>query len=471
MVADYQEFIASKSLRAVATGMQDIPPLGDYLFPFQSDLTRWTLRRGRSALFADTGLGKTIMMSEWAMQVQAYAEAIGEGDKILILAPLAVADQTVAEAARFGIDVHYCRAQSAVRPGITIANYDMLDAFDPRAFFGVVLDESSILKSVDGKTRTAIIEAFAHTPFKLACTATPAPNDLTEIGNHAEFLGIMKMSEMLATFFVHDGGETQKWRLKGHAEADFWRWVCTWAALVKRPSDLGYSDEGYVLPELRTIEHVIPATQAQAREQGLLFAEAAATLAEQRAARKATMTDRVNIARDIVLSEPNEPWIIWCELNDESDMLADLIPSLVEVRGNDDREKKRTSLVGFSNGTIMRLGTKPKIAGMGMNWQHCARIIDIGASHSFESTYQKIRRCWRFGQKREVHYHAIYSELEKRIVDNQRRKMADAEKLAESMRKYTIAHVRENVTGAAKEEEVYDPKKPMMIPGWLRTEA
>lgn len=467
MVADYQEFIASKSLRAVATGMHDIPPLGDYLFPFQSDLTRWTLRRGRSALFADTGLGKTIMMSEWAMQVQAYAEAIGEGDKILILAPLAVADQTVAEAARFGIDVHYCRAQSAVRPGITIANYDMLDAFDPSAFFGVVLDESSILKSVDGKTRNAIIEAFAHTPFKLACTATPAPNDLTEIGNHAEFLGIMKMSEMLATFFVHDGGETQKWRLKGHAEADFWRWVCTWAALVKRPSDLGYSDEGYVLPELRTIEHVIPATQAQAREQGLLFAEAAATLAEQRAARKATMADRVNIARDIVLSEPNEPWIIWCELNDESDALADLIPSLVEVRGNDDREKKRTSLVGFSNGTIMRLGTKPKIAGMGMNWQHCARIIDIGASHSFESTYQKIRRCWRFGQKREVHYHAIYSELEKRIVDNQRRKMADAEKLAESMRKYTIAHVRENVTGATKEEEAYAPTMPMKLPEWL----
>lgn len=467
---DYESFLRSKAADAPPTGLEDVPPLGDYLFEFQNDVTRWALRRGRAAIFLDTGLGKTICQGEWASEVCAYAEATGVGDKVLILAPLAVADQTVGELAKFGIDAHYCRAQSAVKPGITIANYDMLGEFDPSAFVGVVLDESSILKAFDGKTRTAIIEAFKTTPFRLACTATPAPNDLTEIGNHAQFLGIMSMSEMLATYFVHDGGETQKWRLKGHAEADFWKWVCTWAALVKRPSDLGYSDDGYILPEFKTIEHVIPATQEQARAQGLLFAEAAATLTEQRQARRATLSDRVRIARDIIMAEPDEPWIVWCELNSESEELTSCIPSAVEVRGSDTFDRKRQSLAGFASGAVKYLITKPKIAGMGMNWQHCARIVDIGASHSFESTYQKIRRCWRFGQKRPVHYHAIYSELESRIVANQRRKMADAEKLAESMRKYTIAHVRENVTGSTREEEMYAPAKPMMLPSWVASD-
>lgn len=471
MSGDYADFIARKRRMALSTGLSDLPDLGDYLFPFQSDLVRWALRRGRAAIFADTGLGKTIMMCEWASHIVDHVTEHGDGDSVLILAPLAVADQTVKEAAKFGIDVRYCRAQADVKPGITIANYDMLGAFDPSAFAGIVLDESSILKNLNGKTRTAIIEEFASTRYKLACTATPAPNDLMELGNHAEFLGIMSMSEMLATYFVHDGGETQKWRLKGHAEGDFWAWVCSWAALVKRPSDLGYSDDGYILPELRTIEHVIAATQDQAKAQGLLFAESAATLADQRAARRVTMSDRVMMARDIIAAEPDEPWIVWCELNSEGEELAREVPGLIEVKGADSFDEKRNALMGFASGSILRLGTKPKIAGMGMNWQHCARIIDIGASHSFESTYQKIRRCWRFGQKREVHYHAIYSELEKKIVDNQRRKMVDAEKLAESMRQYTIAHVRENVGGAAREEETYNPTKPMVLPSWLRSEA
>lgn len=467
----YESFLQSKSRVAVPTGISDVADISEALFPFQADLVRWALRRGRAALFADTGLGKTFMQGEIASQVQAYCDAIGLGDKVLILAPLAVADQTVGELARFDIDVHYCRSQSAVRPGITIANYDMLEAFDPKEFCCVCLDESSILKNLDGKTRTAIIETFRDTPFRYAFTATPAPNDLTEIGNHAQFLGIMSMQEMLATYFVHDGGKTQKWRLKGHAEADFWRWVCTWAALVKRPSDLGYSDEDYTLPELVTIEHVIPSTQAQARAQGRLFAEPAATLTEQRGARKATLSDRIAIARDIILAEPDEPWIVWCELNKESEQLAAAIPTAIQVRGSDTFDRKRQALGGFSTGIVKQLVTKPKIAGMGMNWQHCARIIDVGASHSFEATYQKIRRCWRFGQKRPVHYHAIYAEMEQRIVENQRRKMADAEKLAERMREFTIAHVRENVGGAVREEETYNPTKPMMLPSWLKSEV
>lgn len=468
--ADYSEFLRSKAAVAPPTGIEDVPPLGEYLFPFQSDVTRWALRRGRAALFLDTGLGKTVCQCEFALQVLAYAEAVGIGDKVLILAPLAVADQTVKEAAKYGIEVHYCRSQSAVKPGITIANYDMLDHFDPDAFCGIVLDESSILKNFDGKFRTAIIEAFRRTPFKLACTATPAPNDLTEIGNHAEFLGIMSMSEMLATYFVHDGGETQKWRLKGHAEDDFWRWVCTWAVMVKRPSDLGYSDDGYILPELQTIERIIPATQEQARAQGLLFAEAAANLAEQREARRVTLSERVKIAAEIIAKDPDESWIIWCELNKESEELESAIPGAIQVRGNFDPDRKRQLLSGFSAGSVRYLITKPKIAGMGMNWQHCARIIDIGASHSFESTYQKIRRCWRFGQKRPVQYHAIYSELERNVVDNQRRKMAEAETLATRMREYTLAHVRENVRGAARESETYNPQRPMMLPAWVTSD-
>jgi len=467
----YEDFIRSKGITAVPTGIDDVPELGSYLFPFQKVLVEWALRRGRACLFTDTGTGKTAMEGEFASQALAYCEAMGIGDKALMLAPLAVADQTVKMLARFGIEVRYCRRQSDVKPGITITNYDMLHEFDPLAFPVVVADESGILKNFDGKTRNLIVESFRHAPFRLGGSATPAPNDVDELGNHADFLGIMSMSEMHSTWFTHDGGETQKWRLKKHGENDFWRWVCSWAALVKRPSDLGFSDEGFDLPPLQHVEHVIPATIKQAHDQGLLFAESAKTLNEQRRARKATLDDRIAIARDLVLAEPREPWIVWCELNTEADGITAAIPGAIQIKGSDEREEKRKAMMGFTEGRIRVLVTKPKIAGMGMNWQHCARIIDIGATHSFEQRYQTIRRCWRYGQKRPVMHHVIHSALEGDVVRNLERKMADAEKLAERMREYTQVHVRKNVTGQEREEEEYHPTKPMQIPAWLTSES
>ena len=461
---NYDEFIHSKDLRVPQTGIPGAIVDSPHLFPFQNDLDGWALRRGRAALFADTGLGKTRMQLTWADRVLTHA-----GGRVLILAPLAVAQQTVREGADIGIDVTYAREQSTAGR-ITITNYDILRHFDPAEFSAVVLDESSILKDETAKTRNEIIRAFAGTPYKLACTATPSPNDFTELGNHAEFLGVMRHQEMLAQFFTHDGGSTQDWSLKGHAREKFWRWVCGWAALVKSPADLGYDDGAYALPELVMHDHIVKATKEHAFAAGKLFAEAASTLSEQRAARRASMADRVRIAADLAMGEPGESWILWCELNDESAAIAKAIPGAVEVRGSMSAEDKEKALVGFASGATRVLVTKPSIAGFGLNWQHCARVGFVGISHSFEQWYQAIRRCWRFGQKREVHCHVITSELEGDVLANLRRKEADARKLAEEMRRYTAAIVRENVRGAERESDAYEPKVPMTIPAWVKSD-
>lgn len=271
----------------------------------------------------------------------------------------------------------------------------MLPHFDADSFDGVVLDESSILKAHDGATRTAIIEAFRATPYRLACTATPAPNDHIELGNHAEFVGAMTRSEMLSMFFVHDGGSTQDWRLKGHAREAFWEWMASWAVMIRRPSDLGYSDEGYVLPALETVPIVIDATKPM---DGFLFVESATTLHEQRAARRASLAARVALIADMV-NNSTDPWVVWCDLNDESSALAAAIPDAVEVRGANTQDEKESRLRAFSRGEARVLVSKPSIAGWGMNWQHCAHVAFCGSSHSWESYYQAIRRCWRFGQK------------------------------------------------------------------------
>jgi hypothetical protein len=283
---NYDVFIAAKATSCAAVGFEPRVLMGQ-LFPFQADIVRWALRRGRAAIFADCGLGKSPIQLEWARRVADHSSG-----NVLILAPLAVATQTVREAAKFGIVAHYCREQAQVQPGITVANYEMLSKFDPSSFAGVVLDESSILKAYDGKTRTAIIEAFQQTPFRLACTATPAPNDFMELGNHAEFLGAMTRAEMLAMFFVHDGGSTQDWRIKGHAESEFWRWVCQWAVMIRKPSDLGYDDGAFTLPPLVMNEHVVAANQEKVLASGMLFAGEATTLQEQRVARRESLDGR-----------------------------------------------------------------------------------------------------------------------------------------------------------------------------------
>jgi len=462
---DYHDLLRRKDLHVPPTGIAGATVESPHLFPFQRDLVQWALRRGRAALFADTGLGKTRQQLTWADAVSAHT-----GGPVLILAPLAVATTgTVPEGARIGAPVTYARKQ-ADAGRITVTNYDMLQHFDPSAYAGIVLDESSILKDETAKTRTEIIRAFAGTPFRLACTATPSPNDFTELGNHAEFLGVMRHVEMLAQFFTHDGGSTQDWHLKGHAREKFWRWVCTWAALVKSPSDLGYDDGAYALPPLIMHDHIVRATREQAMAAGKLFAEPASTLTEQRAARRASMIERVKIAAALAADEPTEPWIFWCELNDESAALAKAIPGAVEVRGSMTAEQKEDALRKFTGGDIRVLVSKPSICGFGLNLQHCARSAFVGVSHSFEQWYQAIRRNWRFGQTREVHCHVITSELEGDVLANLRRKEEDARKLAEEMRRYTAAIVRKNVRGSERESDAYEPSVDMMIPAWVRSD-
>lgn len=438
---EYQDFIDSKAHIGHPSGVEP-GPMNDQLFDYQSDITAWALRRGRAAIFADCGLGKTPMQLEWARQVS--------GD-VLILAPLAVAQQTVREGHKFGIDVHYCRSQDMARPGINITNYEMLSHFDPGKWRGIVLDESSILKAYDGATRKAIIEAFAHTPYRLACTATPAPNDYMELGNHAEFLGVMKRTEMLSMYFVHDGGETQKWRLKGHAEDAFWRWLCSWAVMVRHPRDLGYTGEGFTLPKLIYSEHTVTVDKPA---DGMLFALEAQTLQERIKARRDTVEERVALCASLV-SQSDEPWLVWCNLNSESDLLRKSIPGAVEVKGSDDHDVKEERLVGFSNGRYRVLITKPSIAGYGMNWQHCSNMAFVGLSDSWEQYYQAVRRCWRYGQKRDVNVHIISSSIEGATVQNIKRKERDAEIMANNMVIHMHSLNEKNIKGTQQDKADY----------------
>jgi superfamily II DNA or RNA helicase len=456
---DYQDFINMKADIRVFDGIENAD-IGSHLFPHQRDLVRWALRKGRSAIFADTGLGKTAMQVEWARHV-------AHRGRVLILAPLAVAQQTVAEARRFGVDIAYRRADAGDH--ITITNYEMMDRFDLEAFVGIVLDESSILKSFNGSTRNAIITGFKSTPYRLAATATPAPNDFTELGNHSEFLGVKSRVEMLAEYFVHDMDTTQDWRLKGHAVKAFWRWVATWGAVVRKPSDLGYDDGAYALPPLRFHEHVLPVDHTAAHATGMLFAVNATSLSDQRATRRATLDARAQKA--IELASCDVPVIVWCEMNDESIAIAHAIPDAVEVTGSDDIDVKQEKLAAFASGKSRVIVTKPSIAGFGLNWQHCARQVFAGASHSYEQTYQAIRRSWRFGQSRPVDVHIIRAETEQLVIDNYRRKEADAARLGAEMALQVIDSVRNEVSGAtAREFNAYNANVSMTIPSWLVSE-
>jgi DNA modification methylase/superfamily II DNA or RNA helicase len=414
----YADFIKGKAIVTLPTGLEPAEP-SEMLFPFQRDIVKWALRRGRAAIFADCGMGKTPMQLSWAAQVPG---------KVLILAPLAVAAQTVREGKKFGIKVVYSR--KPVDEQITITNYEMLEHFDPSEYTGIVLDESSILKAYDGKFRNQIIESFAGTPFKLACTATPAPNDHMELGNHAEFLGVLTRTEMLSTFFVHDGGDTSKWRLKGHAERDFWRWICSWAVMIRKPSDLGYEDGEFILPALNMHPRIV---EAEHTPDGALFALEASTLQERQEARRLTTEERARAVAEIVATRPDEPWLIWCNLNTESQTATKMIPGAVELTGSDTAEEKEAKMLGFSTGEVQILVTKPSIAGFGMNWQHCRNVIFLGLSDSYEQFYQAVRRCWRFGQARPVDCWIVTSDLEGAVVQNIQRKETDAARMAEEM--------------------------------------
>ncbi len=437
----YQKFIASKS-RIVEDAGKEARELAPHLFEFQKRIVVWALRKGRAAILSDCGTGKSAMQLEWLRQID---------EQSLILAPLAVAHQTCREAAKFGMNVAYAKTPADRTTKIAITNYENLDHWLPYTDKAIVLDESSILKAYGGKTRTKIIEAFADTPYRLACTATAAPNDYTELGNHCQFLGVMKREEMLASYFTHDMVETQKWRLKGHAEKLFWRWITEWAVMIRKPSDLGFSDEGFVLPPLNMHEHVIASDHSIAKERGMLFDLEARTLAERRDARRASISARVAKCAEIVAAKPNEQFLIWCNLNAEGDAVTDAIPGAVQIAGADEQDAKAARMNAFTDGTTRVLVTKPSIAGFGMNWQQCANMIFVGLSDSYEDFYQAARRTWRFGQKRAVDCHVVIAEAEGAVLKNIQRKEADATRLAEEM----VKNMSETVTKTKRQSVKY----------------
>lgn len=466
MSVSYADFVNRKMTRVPPTGLQNVTgmALPDGLFDFQDAIVRWALRRGRAAIFADTGLGKSRMQLSWADAVHREA-----GHDVLILAPLAVAAQTVGEGAEIGVKVKQCRDGSEVEPGITITNYDRLHRFDTSRFGAVVLDESSVIKHHTSKTLQALLEAFAQTPFKLCATATPAPNDWTELGTHAEFLGICSQVEMLSEYFVHDGGDTQTWRLKGHARQQFWRWVASWAAMVRSPADLGFDASRYNLPALHVSQHVTKSSGHDSQATGMLFALEANTLSERRDARRSSLEGRVAACAAMVNAD-REPWIVWCDLNAEGDALRAAIPDAVEIRGSDDPEVKEQRLLDFAAGKIRVLVTKPSIAGFGLNWQHCARMAFVGVTDSWEAYYQAVRRCWRFGQTREVTVHIFASDLEGAVVANLQRKERDAKAMADALSAETHDAVMQEVTGVVRQSNPYSPARTANIPAWLVSE-
>jgi superfamily II DNA or RNA helicase len=419
---NYADFLQSKQRVFAGAGITP-ETLPEQLYPWQAAIVRWALRKGRAAVFADCGLGKTFMQVSWAQGTKA---------RTLFLAPLCVAEQTVAEAAKLGVELRYARDEAdAAGAKLVITNYERIDKFDTHRYEAVVLDESSILKAFDGKTRTKLIAAFQHARYRLCCTATPSPNDISELGNHAEFLGLMTRAEFLATWFIKiDQGlrttEHHGWRMKRHAVAPFYRWLASWAVAVRKPSDLGYPDDGYNLPPLTFIDHLIAADGAPV---GSLFPELGLKGIQGRlTARRGSVDARVlEVAR---LASDDEQWIIWCGLNDESSAVTKAIPGAVDVQGSDSYEVKSAAVQRFVAGDIRVLVSKVKILGFGLNFQHCSRMAFLGLSDSYEAYYQAVRRCWRFGQTRPVEAHIVVSEAERLVVENVRKKEAAAAALA-----------------------------------------
>lgn len=455
----YEKFIDRKLQLVAPTGISGAVDLPDSLFPHQKALTSWALKRGRAAIFADTGLGKMRMELAWADAVNKYT-----GKPVMIHTPLAVAQQIAREAEKIGLRAVVCKEAGDVGEGINITNYDRLHKFDTSIFGGIVLDESSCIKHSNSKTFAALTEAYRHTQFKLPATATPAPNDWTEIGTHAEFLGICTKAEMLAEYFVHDGGDTSVWRLKGHARTSFWQWVASWGAMIRRPSDLGFDDGLYNLPPLQIHEHMV---DYELPLNGMLFAVEAQTLSERRDARRSSMEERVKACADLVNAQASEPFVVWCDLNAEGDALTAAINGAVQISGADDTERKERLLADFAEGRVRVLVSKPSICGWGLNWQHSARMAFVGVTDSYEAYYQAVRRCWRFGQTRDVHVHIFASKAEGSVVANLKRKEKDAGLMASSLADETKSAVMKEVIGSTRETNAHAPSKRVSIPSFL----
>jgi len=425
---DYDQFIKSKNRTYSFFGFDPLPFTAP-LFDWQKQIVSWAISKGRCALFEDCGLGKTAQQLEWAHQVVQKT-----GGSVLILTPLAVASQTLKEAIKFKIPAQTAKDQSDIKnSGIWITNYERLDKFECDYFAGVVLDESSILKSFTGKTRRELTSAFSNTPYKLACTATPSPNDYTELGQHADFLGVCTPAQMLATYFINDTFNTGDWRLKKHAEAEFWKWLASWAACVSRPSDIGFDDEGYVLPCLKMETLTVNVDESNENGDDLfrIATLSATTMHKEMRLTSAARADKVAS----LVNNSMEPWIVWCNTNDEADALSSRIPGAVEVRGSDSIEHKQKTLNDFSDGGARVIITKPSIAGFGLNWQHCRNVAFVGLSYSFEDFYQALRRSYRFGQKKEVNAYIVQAQTEGAILRSIHNKINQHTAMQENMKK------------------------------------
>lgn len=467
-MSGYDEFLARKAQLGTASGFAPVW-VPDKLFDFQQHLVDWSVRRGRSAIFADCGLGKTFMSLAFAENVVRKTNR-----PVLYINPLAVSFQAIGEAEKLGVTASRT-IDGTVRPGINVTNYERLDRFNPADFAGVICGESSILKSFDGARKQQITEFMRKVEFRLLETATAAPNDYIELGTSSESLGELGYTDMLTRFFKNDQNtvkpmrytgygnprgvqleehRSHKWRFKGHAEQEFWRWVCSWARAVRKPSDLGFDDTRFILPELIEREHPVRVSQMA---NGMLFPLAAVGLQEQREERRRSIKERCNRVAELV-TDTGEPSLMWCHLNDEGDRLATVIPGAVQISGKDDDDAKEGKFRDFVNGSIQKLVTKPKIGAWGLNFQHCAHVTTF-PSHSFEQYYQGVRRCWRFGQTRPVTVDIVTTEGEQAVLSNQKRKAEAADKMFAALVTHMNAAISidRGVTFTGKQE----------VPAWL----
>jgi superfamily II DNA or RNA helicase len=459
ILRDYYAFLARKKRSAEMAGLQSVPALNPSMFGYQSDVTDYLLRAGRGAAFLDTGMGKSFISLEWGRVIMEHTNK-----PVLMLAPLAVGPQHEREAARFGIQAKYIRSPDEITgTGIWISNYERLHLFEPSMFGGLILDESSIVKNFTGKTSRALIAFGESVPYRLAATATPAPNDHMELGQHSAFLGAMASNEMLARWFTADQSEMGKYRLKKYGVSDFWSWVASWARMASRPSDLGHSDDGFLLPKLNQDLHYVEVDLTEGRRDGELFRSVDTSATQIHQEKRRTAGARSDRVAELVAAESGEAWVIWCDTDYEADALTARIPDAVEVRGSMSLEMKEERLNAFSAGEVRHLITKPSVAGFGLNWQHCARSAFVGLSFSYEAYYQAIRRLWRFGQQRPVDVHITLAETEGVIWHTIQRKARDHELMKREMN----AAMRR----AIQESEVkisYRPTVAARLPEWLQ---
>lgn len=458
MTPEYQAFLASKATRAPTRGLSTVPPLRGHLFPFQAHCVEFALRAGSSGLFLDTGLGKTECELEFCQQA---VEAINA--PALILTPLAVAGQTQRRAERWGYDARVIRDQSEARPGINICNYDRREKLDPSAFPIVAFDEASIFKNFAGKNARALIEAFSGARFRLPATATPAPNDTMELGQYAELLGLMSSQEMLSRWFINDTATaSQEWRLKGHGVADFWDWMASWARMAEKPSDLGDSDDGFTLPPFELRRHRARDTEID-RDLSDMFGAPVMSATSMHDVKRQTSAARADAVAALIAAEPDETRIIWCDTDYEAAAVKATVPSVIEIRGPMSIDEKEEKLAAFSAGEFKHLLSKPSICGFGLDWSHCARMVFVGRGYSYETYYQAVRRCWRFGQKRTVIVDLIVAEGEdtiSRVID---RKAGDHASMKAEMR---AAMARAQGRSSAV-KIAYEPTHNGRLPPWL----